>query len=391
VAKFAEFFAGIGLVREALEPLGWECAFSNDISGKKAEMFRARFGDRDLVVEDVADLSTSDLPRDIDLVTASFPCIDLSLAGNRNGIDGRHSGAFWPFARLLERYCEENGAPRAVLLENVIGFASSRDGDDLERVISALNALGYRCDVVLVDARWFVPQSRPRLFVIGLRSDEPTMSPIPDLDVSRLRPNAVQKFLRNRSGLLLGALEFPEPPSAGEDSLVDLLEDVPAGDSIWWPAVKTNSLIQSMHERHRSRIENLGQNGNACSGTIYRRVRGGRTVGEIRTDGVAGCLRTPMGGSSVQFLAQRTGDEIRIRRMTGREYARLQGVDDGYPIQVSDRQAMLGFGDAVCVPAVAWLAKHAFGHLMADSDVTVEDSMAAQEPPRREANPSGAV
>ena len=95
---------------------------------------------------------------------------------------------------------------------------------------------------------------------------------------------------------------------------------------------------------------------------MFRRVRSGRAVGEVRVDGIAGCLRTPLGGSSVQFLIDARDGSPRVRRMTAREYARLQGAGD-FPIEVSERQAMYGFGDAVCVPAVRWLVQHAIGHL----------------------------
>ena len=92
---------------------------------------------------------------------------------------------------------------------------------------------------------------------------------------------------------------------------------------------------------------------------MYRRRRNGRTVGELRPDRLAGCLRTPQGGSSVQFLVDCRRGAPRIRPLTGREYARLQGADS-FPIEVNDRQARLGFGDAVCVQAVRWLVQHAF-------------------------------
>ena len=92
---------------------------------------------------------------------------------------------------------------------------------------------------------------------------------------------------------------------------------------------------------------------------MYRRRRNGRTVGELRPDRIAGCLRTPQGGSSVQFLVDCRSGAARIRPLTGREYARLQGADS-FPIEVNDRQARLGFGDAVCVQAVRWLVQHAF-------------------------------
>ena len=105
MAAFGEFFAGISLVREAMEPLGWRCVFANDIAPGKAEMYRTRFGFRHFVVDEVNNLTVDQLPADIDLVTASFPCIDLSLAGNRAGLVGEHSGTVWPFLKLLAARC----------------------------------------------------------------------------------------------------------------------------------------------------------------------------------------------------------------------------------------------------------------------------------------------
>ena len=90
--RFAEFFAGIGLVREAIEPLGWQCVFANDIAPRKEEMYRRRFSGEHFRLGDIHDLGIGDLPPGLDLVTASFPCIDLSLAGNRAGLAGQHSG-----------------------------------------------------------------------------------------------------------------------------------------------------------------------------------------------------------------------------------------------------------------------------------------------------------
>ena len=94
--------------------------------------------------------------------------------------------------------------------------------------------------------------------------------------------------------------------------------------------------------------------------TMYRRVREGKQRAEIRKDGIAGCLRTARGGSSRQMLVRVGKGKIEMRLMTPREYARLQGVPDDYPIQKQKiNQALTGFGDAVCVPVIAWIAENA--------------------------------
>ena len=364
MAAFAEFFAGIGLVREALEPLGWRCAFANDIAPGKAEMYHARFGFRHFVVDDVNNLTVDQLPADIDLATASFPCIDLSLAGNRAGLAGEHSGTVWPFLELLAARCRCAAAPAAVLLENVTGFLSSHGGRDLAEVCRFLGKLGYAIDLAVVDARWFTPQSRPRLFAIAVRSDDAASQWPPAAGApSRLRPRSVRGFQQANPGLPFVELPLPEPPRQAPSRLSSILEDLSADDERWWPDEQTATLLRNMAPPHRRRVEKLLAGQRDGVATLYRRRRHSRTVGEVRDDEIAGCLRTPQGGSSVQFLVDCRGGKPRIRPLTGREYARLQGAGQ-FPIHVGDRQARMGFGDAVCVPAVRWLASHAFGHVL---------------------------
>lgn len=169
-ATVAEFFAGIGLVRAALEPLGFAVVFANDIEPKKHRLYRLHFGDcPEFRVGDIHLIGAADVP-DVDAVTASFPCTDLSLAGKRKGLAGEQSGAFHELTRIIEEMGQRR--PLIVLLENVLGFATSHGGQDLRAVLLRLNGLGYECDLFILDARWFVPQSRPRMFVVGRRMFE---------------------------------------------------------------------------------------------------------------------------------------------------------------------------------------------------------------------------
>ena len=360
--RFAEFFAGIGLVREAIEPLGWECAFANDIAPAKAEMYTARFGAEHLRIDDINNLTLADVPDGLDLLTASFPCIDLSLAGNRNGLAGPHSGAIWPFLDLVGEISCARSTPAALLLENVTGLLTSHGGADLRAICERMGALGYVMDVVVVDARWFVPQSRPRLFVVAVRRDLLEKAFPPTGEVSAIRPRNVRRFQRANGDLPLVELPLPEPPRGTRATLVSVLDDVPQDAPVWWPRERVDALIEAMAPAHRERVAALREGERDGVATMFRRVRVGRTVGEVRGDRLAGCLRTPFGGSSVQFLVDCRDGTERIRPLSGREYARLQGSGD-FPIEVGNRQAMLGFGDAVCVPAVRWLVAHALGFL----------------------------
>lgn len=374
MSSFAEFFAGIGLVREAIEPLGWRCAFANDIAHEKAEMYTSRFGPEDLLVADIKEVSPDDLPTDLGLATASFPCIDLSLAGNRAGLAGAHSGTVWPFLELMEGLCARRTAPKALLIENVTGFLTSHGGRDLGDVCARLAELGYCQDITIVDARWFVPQSRPRLFVLAVRDDLLRRALPPSGAVTRLRTRAIRDFQLRHGNLPFVELPLPEPPARCNTTLVGVLEDVPVDSPLWWPHERVADTVGAMNPRHQSKVDELRRGYREGVGTMFRRVRQGKTVGELRDDCIAGCLRTPQGGSSVQFLVDARDEQLRIRPLTGREYARLQGALD-YPIHVGRRQAQLGFGDAVCVPAVRWLVDHAFGFLLGERPEPVSSQL----------------
>src|SRR5262245_31226125 len=133
--RAAEFFAGIGLVRMAAERAGWKVFFANDISPKKFEIYRKNFGSEHFYLGDIRNIKGSSIP-DISLATASFPCIDLSLAGKRNGLNGRHSSSFWEFYRIIREM--KSHRPKMILLENVIGLVSSNEGEDLRSILQSL-------------------------------------------------------------------------------------------------------------------------------------------------------------------------------------------------------------------------------------------------------------
>ena len=135
---FAEFFAGIGLMRMGLEAQGWTLAFANDIDPLKLEMYRGQFQDTNghFNLGDIHALSVALVPT-VTLATASFPCNDLSLAGARAGLGGKQSSAFWGFIRILTEMGLRR--PPMVLIENVLGFLTSHDGSDFREALKALN------------------------------------------------------------------------------------------------------------------------------------------------------------------------------------------------------------------------------------------------------------
>jgi len=349
-----EFFAGIGLARIGLEQAGFQVAWSNDYEPDKRALYQGHFRDGDehtFVLGDIGAVAGSDLPQDASLAWASSPCTDLSLAGGRAGLAGRESSAFWQFARLLD----ELGArrPEVVVLENVVGLATSHGGADLTAAVRAFNGLGYSVDVLFLDARRFVPQSRPRLFLVGAQhppADAAAPSP-------ELRPDWLRRPFEDPT-LVTHRAELPQPPSLRTTGLTALLEDVPRGDARWWDAERTQAFLDSLSPVQAARVRDLRAAPGVQRRTAYRRTRRGVAVWEVRPDDIAGCLRTARGGSSKQAVVELGGGGVRVRWMTPREYARLMGAGDYDLSGARTNQALYGFGDAVAAPVVAWLATH---------------------------------
>jgi DNA (cytosine-5)-methyltransferase 1 len=375
-----EFFAGIGLTHLGLSSHGWRCLYANDIEPKKRRMYETCFGSADHYhVEDVwkTERILARIPvRPVDLATASFPCVDLSLAGNLKGLSGEDSGAFYGFIKVLKKLRQQGRAPRAVLIENVIGFLSSHDGKFFRVALQQLADLGYFVDAFVVDAKHFTPQSRPRVFIIGFeKSLMPakryqyylfdgkslaTFRKNPEPLESTMRPSRLLEKL-GTTKLKTGWIPLCLPQLPRENRNLDLCVDTDDSQD-WWKEWRVKKHLAEMHHTHLKRIAALKKGNNLSVGTIYRRVREGKSRSEIRTDGLAGCLRTPRGGSSKQIVFTAGRGKIRMRWMTPREYARLQGCPD-YPIEVDRNAALWGFGDAVCVPVISWIAENVLSQL----------------------------
>lgn len=360
----AEYFAGIGLVRMGLQPYGWQISYANDISAKKHEMYKAFFPDvaDHYQVGDVFDIDPATVPSTT-LATCSFPCIDLSLAGNMNGMfKGSHSSSFWGFVQVLRG--QREAAPPLLLVENVPGWLHSNRGQDFRLTIQALNDLGYACDVFTLDALRFTPQSRLRVFLIGAKMPSDLVTA--ELILTRrksLLPDRLRRCVVANKDLRWFYNELPEPPPLRSDGLSDIIERLDESDGRWWSDEQVGRHLAMMNQVHRQRVEELEPSNQFHYRTFYRRRRGGLQRAEVREDDLAGCLRTAVGGSGRQFLVRAGRGSVRMRAMTPREYARLQGVPDRYPITVGDVQALTGFGDAVCVPAISWIAQHVLNPL----------------------------
>jgi len=355
----AEFFAGIGLVRLALEQQGWQVVFANDIDEDKAEMYRQNWPKDDhLLVGDIHKIDPTTIPT-CDLFTASFPCNDLSIAGKWAGLSGKESSAFWGLIRILGEMKDRR--PKLVLLENVLGFLMSNGGKDLEQALLALNELDYVVDVIILNAIHWVPQSRVRLFVIAKQSDGKDRQAFPM--VCDVRPPALTQFIAAHQEIRWDLAELPSLPKASK-KLIDIVEGLPDDDPHWWNPERTAYFMNQMSERHEIDAKQMIEGKTITYATAFRRVRNEKSMAELRTDGIAGCLRTPRGGSGRQILFKAGQGRFQVRLLTARECARLQGVPDSYLIDVPLNKALFGFGDAVCVPAVRWVAEKYIAHIV---------------------------
>lgn len=361
---FAEFFAGIGLMRMGLERRGWSLAFANDIEPQKYAMYADHFGNaaNHFALGDIHQLTADQIPT-VTLATASFPCNDLSLAGSRSGLSGKESSAFWGFVRLLDELGDRK--PPLVLLENVTGFLSSHQGDDFAAALVALNKLGYSVDSFILDAAKFVPQSRQRLFVVGaldrVQGVRETPTPYRFFE-SDVRPKALANFIFTHPDIRWKLRDLPALVTK-QPQLMTILEDLPSTAPEWWSTERAAYLLNQMSVRHRAVADAMIADQQWSYGTVFRRVRYGKSMAELRTDGIAGCLRTPRGGSGRQILFKAGYGQYAARLITPREAARLMGADD-YTISVPANQALFGFGDAVCVPVIEWIAQHYFGPIV---------------------------
>ncbi len=348
-----EFFAGIGLARKGLESAGFRVAWANDYEADKKAMYDAEFGtdDEHFALGDIAKVSVDQLPRDAKLAWASSPCTDLSLAGNRAGFAGAQSGTFWQFIRLMKELDEDR--PEVVVLENVVGLATSHGGDDLAAAIAAFNELGYSVDVLSIDARRFLPQSRPRLFLVGAK----TPPAATDEMEHPVRPMWTEPVFGDPT-LKTHRAPLPVPPAPLESGLGEYVEQIPLDDPRWWDEARTEAFVSSLSPVQASRVAALKRSTGIKYRTAYRRTRGGVAVWEVRPDDVSGCLRTARGGSSKQAVVRMGSKRLKVRWMTPREYASLMGAPDYDLSAARTNQALFGFGDAVAVPAVSWLAEN---------------------------------
>lgn len=375
---YYEFFAGGGMVRAGLSS-GWRCIYANDVDPLKGAVYAANWGQDCLNIGDIHGVGSEDLPGSADLAWASFPCQDLSCAGNGLGLGderGRlktRSGTFWPFMALMGELKEQGRAPKIVVIENVVGLLTTNSGAAFRSVATSLAKLDYRFGAVVIDARWFVPQSRPRVFIVALAEDVAVPAAIaasgpqlpwhPELVVrswKNLPPSASRRWIWFNPG----------HAPARRKTLSDIVSDRPR-DAKWHTKTETRRLISMMSEINRQKLADAQQTGRRMVASLFLRMRpaksANRQCAEISFADVSGCIRTPKGGGSRPRILVVRGKRVRSRLLSPREAAKLMGLRSGYKLPQQYEAAFRVLGDGVVVPAVTFLRSKILAPLLSAS------------------------
>lgn len=376
--SFAEFFAGGGMVSKALSP-DWSCVFANDFDAKKAVSYtRNHSGPPVLKLGDIAEVTAQDIPGAPSLIWGSSPCQDLSVAGKGAGLKGARSGTYYQFWRVIDELQAQGRGPEIVAVENVVGSLKSNGGRDFAGMCDAFVKRGFAFGAMIIDAAHFLPQSRPRLFIIGFRARNNLLSGDgPSLWLGGARVQAAYGQLPKRLQKHWIWWDLPEP-EADIVAISKLILRQP-GDVAWHSEAETAKLVSMMDPVNLAKLRKAQASRKRSIGFVYKRTRhdkAGRKVqrAEVRFDGVAGCLRTPGGGSSRQIILDVGRNALKSRLLSVREAARLMGLDDSYKLPEAYNEGYHLMGDGVAVPVVRYLDNHLFSKL-----IPVEATLLAAE------------
>ncbi len=314
---FIDLFAGIGGFRIAFQNLGGKCVYSSEFDAKAQESYLANYGE--MPFGDITKESTkSYIPKEFDILCAGFPCQAFSLAGRRLGFKDETRGTlFFEIEAILREH-----QPKAFFLENVKGLAIHDKGRTLKTILEHLDDAGYAVvSPQIINAMDYgVPQHRERIFIIGFRKD---------------------------LGINISDFHYPEPTTLGDKrpKFRDVMEENEVSVKYYLSTTYLETLI-----RHRARHEAAGH------GFGYK---------IIDIDGVANAIVVGGMGREGNLLIDKRlknftpvtrikGEVNRegIRKMTPREWARLQGFPDKFKIVVADASAYKQFGNSVAIPAI---------------------------------------
>lgn len=307
---FIDLFAGIGGFRIAFQNLGGKCVFSSEIDRYSRQTYEVNFGD--IPRGDITLISANEIP-DHDILTAGFPCQAFSIAGRKKGFEDSRGTLFFEIARIIKEK-----KPKVFFLENVKGLMSHHQGKTITTILDILrNDLNYFVpDPQIINAKNFgVPQNRERVFIVGFRQD-----------------------------LEIDNFEYPTSHLA-IPKFLDIKEKNPVSIKYYLSNQYLNTLIA-----HKQRHQDKG------NGFGYA-IIGDDSIANAIVIGGMGKERNLVIDKRITDFTPVTrikGDVNRegIRRMTPREWARLQGYPESFKIEVSDAQAYKQFANSVAIPAI---------------------------------------
>lgn len=310
--EFVDLFAGIGGFRIAMQSLGGKCVFTSEWDEQAKKTYSANFGEvpfGDITKEDTKKF----IPDNFDVLCAGFPCQAFSIAGKRGGFEDTRGTLFFDVAEIIQRK-----QPKAIYLENVKGLYNHDKGRTLKTILSVLrNDLGYYVpEPKILNAKDFgVPQNRERIFIVGFRKD-----------------------------LEIDSFDYPKPFNTNI-TFEEIKEKDVVSVKYYLSETYLNTLINHK-KRHESKGNGFGYEIIPDDGTANAVVCGG--MGRERNLVFDDRLQDFTPVTNIKGRVNRKG----IRKMTPREWARLQGFPDNFIIPVADASAYKQFGNSVAVPAI---------------------------------------
>lgn len=310
--KFIDLFAGIGGFRLALQNLGGKCIFTSEWDKEAKRTYKANFGERpfgDITKEEIK----SYIPDDFDLLCAGFPCQAFSIAGKRGGFEDTRGTLFFDVAEIIKRK-----KPKAIFLENVKGLRNHNGGKTLATILNVLrNDLGYFvAEPQIINAKDFgVPQNRERIYIVGFRND-------------------------------LGIDNFDYPKPMNKKVMFSQVKEKNVPPTKYFLSTQYLQTLVNHKARHESKGNGFGYAIIADNDISNAIVVGG--MGRERNLVLDHRITDFTPTTHIKGTVNREG----IRKMTPREWARLQGFPDNYLIPVADASAYKQFGNSVAVPAI---------------------------------------
>ncbi|OQC44121.1 MAG: Modification methylase HpaII [Bacteroidetes bacterium ADurb.Bin028] len=321
---FIDLFAGIGGFRLAFQSLGGKCVFSSEIDKYCQKTYEDNFGEKPN--GDITQIDEIDIP-DHDILTGGFPCQAFSIAGKRAGFEDTRGTLFFDVARIIKEK-----KPKAIFLENVKGLLNHKSGETLKTILNVLrNDLNYFVpNPKIINAKDFgVPQNRERIFIVGFRND-----------------------------LNIKNFDYPSPLNI-KTSIKDIMEKNTVS-SKYYISTQYLTSMKNHKKRHEDKGNGFGYEIIDINDVSNAIVVGG--MGRERNLIIDKRLQDFTPVTKIKGEVNRDG----IRRMTPREWARLQGYPDNFKITVADAQAYKQFGNSVAVPAIQETAKEIIKLLIKD-------------------------